>query len=922
MSTRTRFLSRFDFPLDPFQLAAMDALDASRSVLVAAPTGAGKTIVGEYAVHLGVEAHQKVFYTAPIKALSNQKYRELVDWLGHERVGLLTGDVSINPEAEVVVMTTEILRNMMYADSPTLHSLASVVMDEVHYLADRLRGPVWEEIIIHLPRSVRIVALSATVSNVEEFGAWIAEVRGDTEVIVSERRPVPLWQHVLVDHELMDVFVGLDGEAVPSHGPSSRSGYREINPALAEVRGGKDERSRAAKGPRERGGRRGYRGRRDQRHDQVMRPRPMSRADVIHLLEKQALLPAIFFIFSRAGCDQAVGQLMRAHVRLTDDAERSRIRTAFRAAFADLSDADADALGLGQIERAAMNGIAAHHAGQLPAVKQVIEQLFSEGLVKVVFATETLALGINMPARTVVLDKLTKYNGVEHADITPGEYTQLTGRAGRRGIDVEGHAVAVVNDAGTARMVAGLASKRSYRLKSAFRPTYNMTVNLLERFTVAEARTTLESSFAQFHTDRSVVSQARKVRELEETVEQYRGALTCEAGDIEEYAEILEAIAEREKALSRERSHRQQDQTATAVGKLRRGDIVAIPGGRRQGFAVVIAHESTVRGPQVTVVTTEGQVRELGARDFTATPMVLDTMRTPSADRLRAAKVRRDTAAALRGRLAGESSAKDTVRERSRSLAPSTAASDAQLLALRERMREHPCHACPERDAHMRWMSRYRKAVRERDRAERAIAQRTSFLGRQFDAVIRVLRELGYLGPTTDDGYAELTDKAHVLQRIYSDRDLIVCGALTDGALTDLGPATLAAVASALSFEPRRESVSPEQIPDRAFARTLHALDVLTDEVNAVERRAGLELSPPPHPGLAAPVYRWARGAGFADALQGEPVAPGDFVRHVRSVVDLLDHIAHLRGSEHQAVAATARKARLQLLRGIIAQDM
>lgn len=935
MSLRHTFESRFSFSLDPFQVEAMDALDSGQSVLVAAPTGAGKTIVGEYAVHRAIAHGVKLFYTAPIKALSSQKYAELVEWLGHERVGLITGDVSVNSEADVVVMTTEILRNMMYADSPSLWNLGYVVMDEVHYLADKLRGPVWEEIIIHLPRSIQLVALSATVSNVEEFGAWIEEVRGSTAVIVSERRPIPLWQHVMHDHALIDVFLGEDGAPVPSHGPGGRRRFREVNPALERIGARLDDagpRARHSRPKYERGGRRGYRARRAEqafekdaargrgRHSQVMRRKGMSRADVIHALESEGMLPAIMFIFSRSGCDLAVQQLMRSNVSLTNDVDRAAIKAAFREAFADVSAEDAYALRIGQIEKAALNGLASHHAGQLPAVKKVIEELFAAGHIKLVCATETLALGINMPARTVLLDKLTKFNGKEHARITPGEYTQLTGRAGRRGIDTQGHAVVVVSDSTTAQEVAGLASTRTYPLRSAFRPTYNMTVNLVQRFSVSDARSTLESSFAQFHTDRSVVGQARRARELEDVAEKYREALDCEAGDIEEYAEILEKISAREKKLRRERADRDRERTRSLVGKLRRGNIVAIPGGRRQGFALVAAHEKTVKGPAVTVLTAEGQLRQLTAEDFAAPPLVLDSMRSPSPDKLRSVRVRKDTAAALRERLRGEKSAKEAVRSRVGSV-PSTAASDDVLTRLREQLRKHPCHSCPDRDSHMRWVSRYRKAARDRDRAVRNVAQRTSYLGREFDKVRDLLEDLGYVGSVVDDECA-VTDKGALLQRIFSDRDLVVCEALDSAVLDSLSPPTLAAVASTLCYEPRRDSFGGGEIEDRAFGRVEHALGVLTDDINLRERRAGLEQTPQPHPGLSAEVYRWARGAGFAAAVADNPVTPGDFVRHVRQVIDLLDHIAHVSGEKYQSVAATAKKARVQLLRGIVAQDM
>src|SRR5699024_7700226 len=339
-SELTAFTGRYPFTLDDFQLAAGRALENGSSVLVAAPTGAGKTVVGEFAVHLALARGHKVFYTAPIKALSNQKFGELVDWLGAERVGLLTGDTSIRPTAEVVVMTTEVLRNMLYADSDLLDGLGFVVMDEVHYLADRLRGPVWEEVIIHLDRSVQLVALSATVSNAEEFGAWLQEVRGETSIIVSETRPVPLWQHVIVGEELLDLFVDADGEAVASHGPGARSD-RQVNPEIERITSFSlpvDERSggqrgrghRGRKGTRgrhrprgagrhgsprgERGGdRRGEHegprhhgpgsGRDGSRHDGGRHGgsrggaggRPMRRPEVVELLDDAALLPAIMF---------------------------------------------------------------------------------------------------------------------------------------------------------------------------------------------------------------------------------------------------------------------------------------------------------------------------------------------------------------------------------------------------------------------------------------------------------------------------------------------------------------------------------------------------------------------------------------------------------------------------------------------------
>ncbi len=422
------FSGQYDFALDDFQKRACHVVEEGRGVLVAAPTGSGKTVVGEFAVHVALETGRKCFYTTPIKALSNQKYHDLVARYGAGRVGLLTGDITVNGEAPVVVMTTEVLRNMLYAGSGTLTGLGYVVMDEVHYLADRSRGAVWEEVIIHLPDSVALVSLSATVSNAEEFGEWLETVRGDTDTLVEERRPVPLYQHVLVGKRMMDLFATSDVDAaagfVKEGAPVNGELLRIARDDFASSRM-RDRRTPKGKGPQGRG-----RGRPIGNGRRVWIP---SRVDVLDQLDAAGLLPAIVFIFSRVGCDAAVQQCLRSGIRLTNPEERGEIRAYVEEVCADLPDEDRHVLGYHDFLDGLTRGVAAHHAGMLPAFKQCVEQLFVRGLCKAVFATETLALGINMPARTVVLEKLSKWNGETHADITPGEYTQLTGRAGRRG---------------------------------------------------------------------------------------------------------------------------------------------------------------------------------------------------------------------------------------------------------------------------------------------------------------------------------------------------------------------------------------------------------------------------------------------------------------------------------------------------------
>jgi ATP-dependent RNA helicase HelY len=517
-----KFAEGFPFELDQFQIEACHALEKGKGVLVAAPTGAGKTIVGEFAVDLVINSGGKCFYTTPIKALSNQKFTELTAKYGESKIGLLTGDTSINSEAQIVVMTTEVLRNMIYANSQTINDLKYVVMDEVHYLADKFRGAVWEEILIHLSDAVQVISLSATVSNAEEFGEWLQTVRGETEVIVSEIRPVPLYQHVLFGNRLLDLF----GE------------NQKLNPELTRLE------------------RDSYRQVRGNWRDKAKGPKQLTRAEIVEKLDRERLLPAITFIFSRNNCDAAVRQCLAAGLRLTNSEERSEIRSVIARNLKNLAEEDLVVLGYYEWADALERGIAAHHAGLLPAFKVTVEELFQRGLVKAVFATETLALGINMPARTVVLEKLSKWNGEGHVAVSPGEYTQLTGRAGRRGIDIEGNAVILWGNELDSTSVGGLASTRTYPLKSSFKPTYNMSINLISQFGSDRARTSLESSLAQFQADKAVVGLAKQIRKNEIARDSLFIEAKCHLGDFIQYSQFRADIKKLESDSKKNRKKR------------------------------------------------------------------------------------------------------------------------------------------------------------------------------------------------------------------------------------------------------------------------------------------------------------------------------------------------------------------------------
>ena len=921
------FAGGLDFPLDPFQSEACAALESGRGVLVAAPTGAGKTIVGEFAVHLALATGRKAFYTTPIKALSNQKYADLVRQHGVERVGLLTGDASINGEAPVVVMTTEVLRNMMYAGSPTLRGLGYVVMDEVHYLADRFRGAVWEEVIIHLPADVCVVSLSATVSNAEEFGAWLAEVRGGVDVIVSEHRPVPLWQHMMVGRSLMDLFLdeGPDGanadganadranaDRATAAGVAPGGAPSRVNPELLGRIRGEERRPAVDDGgsPRGRGSARARAGRGSPRSGRPSRG--PSRAQVIDRLDHEGLLPAITFIFSRVGCDAAVGQLLRQGVRLIPDPEGDRIRRLVEERIQGLADEDLTVLGYWDFVDGLTRGFAAHHAGMLPTYREIVEELFTAGRIRAVFATETLALGINMPARTVVLERLVKFNGETHADVSPAEYTQLTGRAGRRGIDIEGHAVVLWNRGLDPAAVAGLASTRTYPLRSSFRPTYNMAVNLVGQVGRDRAREVLETSFAQFQADRAVVGFVRSIRRNEEALAGYAGSMTCDLGDFGEYAALRNELRTLEKDTSRARSASVRAQAAASLERLRAGDVIRIPTGRRAGYAVVVQVNRGGKGeaPSPAVVTEDRQLRRLTLVDVPTPVEALAQVRIPRDFNARSPKSRRDLATSLRIAVPHEPPAAR------RPHAVAGEGEDGRVADLRRGIRAHPCHACPDRESHARWAERWWRLHRETEGLQRKVDGRTSSVARSFDRICELLTELGYLGA---EG-ATVTAQGENLRRLYTERDLLAAECLRRGVWRRLDPAGLAAVVSTLVHEPRRDEgdITPRMPSDEvvdAFTAMVRLWSGLEDR----EREHLLPTAGAPDAGMAWIIHRWASGHRLDYVLKDSEMAAGDFVRRCKQVVDLLTQLAD--AAPDADVSTSARKAVDLVMRGVVAAD-
>ncbi|KAA8958079.1 RNA helicase [Mycobacterium sp.] len=914
-SELARFAAGLPFGLDDFQRQACAALEQGHGVLVCAPTGAGKTVVGEFAVHLALARGGKCFYTTPLKALSNQKHTDFVARYGKDRIGLLTGDLSVNANAPVVVMTTEVLRNMLYADSPALQRLSYVVMDEVHFLADRLRGPVWEEVILHLPEEVRVVSLSATVSNAEEFGGWIQTVRGDTSVVVDEHRPVPLWQHMLVGKRLFDLFDyrGDGGDPRVSPDLVRHIAHRREAARLADWRGSRRQDGRARAGA----GRPG-------------RYRPPSRPDVIATLDREGLLPAITFVFSRAGCDAAVAQCLRSPLRLTTEEDRARIAEVIDHRCGDLADADLAVLGYYEWREGLLRGLAAHHAGMLPVFRHTVEELFTAGLIKAVFATETLALGINMPARTVVLERLVKFNGEQHAALTPGEYTQLTGRAGRRGIDVEGHAVVVWHpddEFSEPAAVAGLASTRTFALRSSFVPSYNMTINLVDRMGPEQAHRLLEQSFAQYQADRSVVGLVRGVQRGQRMLEEIAAELGGHDAPVVAYARLREKISARERALAQASRLQRRRAANEALAALRRGDIITIPHGRRGGLAVVLESARDSAEPRPLVLTEHRWAGRISSADYSGAATPVGSMVLPKRVEHRQPRVRRDLASALRSAAQGLAPPAAAGGRGARRSESADADVDPELVELRAQLRRHPAHHLPDREAQVRVAQRYLRIERDNAELHSKVTAATNSLARTFDRIVGLLTERGFIRMADDD--LRLTDDGRLLARIYSESDLLVAECLRTDTWTGLRPAELAGVVSAVLFESRGgDGTGPPQRTDVLPARLRHALrrtEQLSDQLRADERLHRIAPSRAPDEGFVSAIYRWAGSGDLAAALTaagdgtGAPISAGDFVRWCRQVLDLLDQVRNAAPQpELRSTATTAIEA---VRRGVVAVD-
>lgn len=926
------FTQALPYSLDDFQIEGCQAVEAGHGVLVCAPTGAGKTVVGEFAVSLALRQGTRCFYTTPIKALSNQKYHDLVEAHGEDAVGLLTGDVSINSSADILVMTTEVLRNMIYAGSGALDRLTHVVMDEIHFLADASRGAVWEEVILNLEEHVSIIGLSATVSNSEEFGRWLTTVRGDTKVIVTDKRPVPLDQWMMVGRKIYPLFEPDSGGQVNT----------ELARRIQRLEAGDSDNGRADYSQnrasfraraRHKGG-----GRNDRNKDRRSgapraqdRYRPLGRPEVLKELQAMEMLPAITFIFSRAGCDGALYQCLRSRMVLTSQEEAAEIKAIVDKGVEGIPEEDLKVLDFKRWREALSRGFAAHHAGMLPAFRHIVEELFVKGLVRAVFATETLALGINMPARTVVLEKLVKFNGEAHVDLTPGQYTQLTGRAGRRGIDTLGNAVVQWAPAMDPTAVAGLASTRTYPLISTFEPGYNMAINLLGMLGFDDSLRLLEKSFAQFQADGSVVEETREIERAEHRVRELRAQLDQAVDNLapptidgEDPAEILmdymrlrRALTEEEKSARASKREERSKEVAAVLARLQVGEVIAIATKKRPTLAVVITPANQTADPRPWVTTETGWSGRIDAAGIDNPPIVVGHMKLPRAAQK---NPRRHT------KYVQDAFKRDYYKRPKKMRTEPRNRPNKKIAQLRDALREHPVHNWPATDREQLAGVAQKLARRERElhKLEAKVERATDTLGRTFERIVDLLAEMDYV---EFEGYGEdrepvITDEGERLAKIHSESDLLVAQCLKRGIWNDLDPAELAGVASLCVFENRKATRGEPGAASDDMADAMNATWRIYTELVSDEKRHNLPQTREPEPAFALAIHQWTAGAPLAYCMaaaneSGAELTPGDFVRWCRQVIDLLQQVA--KTGYEEEIRRNARRAIDAIQRGVVA---
>ena len=867
----------YPFDLDDFQLEAIAALNDDRSVVVCAPTGSGKTLIGEYAIHRALARGKRVFYTTPLKALSNQKLRDFRNQFGLDNVGLLTGDTSINRDAPILVMTTEIFRNMLYGTpigevGTSLIGLDVVVLDECHYMNDRQRGTVWEESIIYCPKKIQLVALSATVANSDQLTDWIDQVHGPTDLIYSDFRPVPLQFSFGTPK---GIFPLLDDD------------QEKINPKLKPKRG-----QYRPKGANQRG---------------ATRPEAPTIAFLLSKLQEADMLPAIYFIFSRRGCDKAVEDL--GVLSLVNDAEADQLQQQIDSFLARNPDAGR----AGQIEPL-YRGIAAHHAGILPAWKGLVEELFQQGLIKVVFATETLAAGINMPARTTVISSLSKRTDLGHRLLNPSEFLQMAGRAGRRGMDKQGYVLTVQTPFEGAKEAAYLATSGADPLVSQFSPSYGMVLNLLQIHTLAEAQELIERSFGRYLSTLYLRPQQQELTRCEAELAQLQAQLIAVDWPlVSQYEKLQERMKEEKrllKTLQQQAHEMQAGELAIALSfavagtlltlkgdNIRLADplpavlVAKIPGGGQFPYLICLGQNNRWYVATVTdVIEMRGDVPRLAMVDQLTPPT--DLLPKPGQTR------------------SGDESTTEIVaaipdRSDPDEQAPEVYAQRQHMQAVQAQIEQHPVHKWGNRSQILKQQKRLQGLQAEIADRKTKLSQQTQQHWEEFMHLIEILQSFGCLNGLVPSLLGCAT------AAIRGDNELWLGLALMSGEFNDLDPHHLAAACAALVTEVSRPDSWTRYTVSREVEEALRGLRSIRRQLFQLQRRHQVTLPVWLEEDFIGIVEQWALGAEWVELCGNTSLDEGDVVRILRRTLDFLSQVPHVPHVPEQLKINAIRAIRL-----------
>lgn len=911
---------QYPFELDTFQKEAVYHLELGDSVFVAAHTSAGKTVVAEYAIALAEKHMTRAIYTSPIKALSNQKFRDFKQTFSSNSVGILTGDVQINPEANCLIMTTEILRSMLYKGADLIRDVEFVIFDEVHYVNDSERGVVWEEVIIMLPDHINIILLSATVPNAQEFAEWVGRTKKkDIYVIYTSKRPVPL-EHYL--------YAGRDThKIVDASGIFLSQGYKDAGEALKRKQDKEREAAglpplqrlgaRAAApqrgqrgGPPGRGGHRGAPAKAPVVHrggGPSRSPHQVDQGLYIHLiglLRKQALLPVVVFTFSKKKCEQNAGTL--TNVDLSSAAERSEIHITIEKAVTRLKGSDKKLPQIGRMRDLLSRGIGVHHGGLLPLVKEVVEILFARGLVKVLFATETFAMGVNMPAKSVVFSGIRKHDGRSFREILPGEYTQMAGRAGRRGLDPMGTVLIIAGDELPEQgVLKNMITGRAGKLASQFRLTYNMILNLL-RVETLKVEEMIKRSFSENASQQLLPDQQKDIRENEKSLSSLP-KLECDVclGDINICYDSSAAIVKLNQQLLKLASTHTQGLKSLSPGR-----VVIIRDGHYSWAIAVILKQSpapeqvkhffvlALVGPETNEEVEDvdmqsipplwppppqGAVVEDGvykALQVPVTSIALVTSRTIKIDVDAIVGVqsrsRAQEAIAQLENLANEWASSNYIPEvdwaRVRSFDFQELLSQRNSLA--KRLEGISCVLCEHFEQHYQTLHVERVLRDNIANLKLAISDQNLELVPDYEQRVEVLKELKFL-----ESNSTVSLKGRVACEINSVNELVLTELILENTLAAYEPEEVVALLSSFVFQEKTgvEPVFPPRLEDGR-----DALQAILDRVAQVqdwhkvvsdEHRWSLNF------GLMEAVYEWAKGMPFDQLTALTDVAEGTIVR-------------------------------------------